>query len=269
MRPRAVLAAASLVGAAVLTACITAPEPRRPAAQAYVETGTIRALAADLLAPPVAGSPADLADREVSDALKRWEDTDRWLLAGAQAELRPPLALQHFDCALGVRTADAEVPALKRLAERVMRDAVTLAEAADRFQRARPVADDPQRRACIRLDPATRARSAWPARPALYGAAYAEALALAAPERAEAVRTIGRAIGDSAAVCALNRPADVAAGAALGLALGAEQAQVADYRADAAAAGAEIAALRASGRTHPGCAAERRALAQPLTGGGQ
>ena len=95
--------------------------------------------------------------------MKRFEDGDRWLMATAHSELNPPLALQHFDCALDVRTADGEAPALKRLAERLMRDAVGLAEtSAARFHRARPIADDPARRACERMETDGRARSSWP-----------------------------------------------------------------------------------------------------------
>ena len=259
IRRAAVLAAAG----ALLSACVTSPEVKPPSADGYLSAATIDSLAAGLAAPPEPGSARDLADRAASDALKRFEDGDRWLMATAQSELNPPLALQHFDCALGVRTADGEAPALKRLAERLMRDAVGLADvSAARFHRARPIADDPQRRACVRIAPDGRARSSWPGREGLYGAAYAEALAAAAPDRAEAVRRIGRALGDSAAICALNRPADIEIGRRLGAELAAVQALSPDYRADAAAAGAEIARLRATGRTNPGCAAERRALSE-------
>ena len=76
------------------------------------------------------------------------------------------------------------------------------------------------------------------------------------------MRRIGLALGDSAAICAVNRPADIEIGRRLGRDLAAAQARSPDYRADAAAAGVEIARLRAMGRTNPGCAAERRALSE-------
>ena len=264
IRDAAGLAAAALAATTLgLSACVTSPEVEQPRAQGYLTPAAIHELAAALPAPPSSGSPEDAADRAASDALKRFEDGDRWLMATAHSELNPPLALQHFDCALGVRTADAEAPALKRLAERLMRDAVGLAEtSAARFHRARPIADDPARRACVRMEADGRARSSWPGRAGLYGVAYAEALAAAAPDRAQAVRRIGLALGDSAAICALNRPADIEIGRRLGRDLAAAQARSPDYRADAAAAGVEIARLRATGRTNPGCAAERRALSE-------
>jgi acid phosphatase (class A) len=263
IRRAAVLAATALMTALILSACVTSPEVERPRTEGYLSSATIREQAAALPGPPAPGSPEDAADRAASDALKRFEDTDRWLMATAHSELNPPLALQHFDCALGVRTADGEAPTLKRLAERLMRDAVTLAESsAARFHRARPIAETPGRRACVRMEPEGRARSSWPGRAGLYGAAYAEALAATAPDRAEAVRRIGQALGDSAAICALNRPADIAAGRRLGANLTAAQALSPDYRADVAAAGVEIMRLRATGRTNPGCAAERLALSE-------
>ena len=263
IRRAAVLAATALTTGLILSACVTSPEVERPRTEGYLSSAAIRELAAALPGPPAPGSPEDAADRAASDALKRFEDTDRWLMATAHSELNPPLALQHFDCALGVRTADGEAPTLKRLAERLMRDAVTLAESsAARFHRARPIAETPERRACVRMEPEGRARSSWPGRAGLYGAAYAEALAAAAPDRAEAVRRIGQALGDSAAICALNRPADIAAGRALGQRLAATQRLTADYQADVRAADAEIVALRATGRANPGCAAERRALTE-------
>lgn len=259
IRGAAGLAATALI----LSACVTSPEVERPRTEGYLSSAAIRELATALPAPPATGSPQDAADRAASDALKRFEDGDRWLMATAHSELNPPLALQHFDCALDIRTADGEAPALKRLAERLMRDAVTLAESsALQFHRARPIADDPERRACVRMEADGRARSAWPGRAGLYGAAYAEALAAAAPDHAQAVRRIGQALGDSAAICALNRPADIAAGHRLGQDLAAAQASSPDYQADVRAAGVEIARLRATGRTHPGCAAERRALSE-------
>ena len=264
IRGAAGLSATGLAATAlILSACVTSPEVAQPRAGGYLSAEAIRELATALPAPPEIGSPEDTADRAASDALKRFEDGDRWLMATAHSELNPPLALQHFDCALDVRTADAETPTLKRLAERLMRDAVVLAEISSaRFHRARPIADDPQRRACVRMEADGTARSAWPGRAGLYGAAYAEALAAAAPDRAQAVRRIGQALGDSAAICALNRPADIQIGRRLGATLAAAQALSPEYRADAATAGEEIVRLRATGRTNPGCAAERRALSE-------
>ena len=65
---------------------------------------------------------------------------------------------------------------------------------------------------------------------------------------------------DTAGTPRIASVADIEAGRRLGENLNVMQNLTPDYRADVAKAAAEIAALRATGRTHPGCAAERRAL---------
>lgn len=269
MKPVAALGAATLIFA--LTAgCAPAERPSPSpiliaADRGYLTSGVLENLAQAAPFAPAAGSVQDIADQAASARFAALEASDRWLLATAHAELRPPLALQHFDCALGVRLGSAETPVLDRMAARAFRDAqaaATLVRA--RGLRARPVAQDPARRACQTLTPEARRSSAYPSTAATVGAAYAEALARIAPERAEAVRRIGHEIGDSRLVCAMDYPSDVAAGAALGLAVMAEIAATPAFQAEVAAARAEIEAARATGRTNPGCAAERAALAAPL-----
>ena len=186
-------------------------------------------------------------------------------MATAHAELRPPLALQHFDCALGVRLGSAETPTLDRMTAKVFHDAqaaVVMAQA--KGARARPVGVDPARRACQTLTPAMRRSPSAPSAGAALGSAYAEALALIAPDRAAAVRRIGHEIGVSRQICAMDYPSDGLAGEALGRAVVVEIAATPDFQAEIAAARDELAAARATGRTNPGCAAERAALAVPL-----
>lgn len=103
-----------------------------------------------------------------------------------------------------------------------------------------------------------------PSAGAAVGTAYAEALALIAPDRAAAVRRIGHEIGVSRQICAMDYPSDGLAGEALGRAVVAEIVATPDFQAEIAAARDELAAARATGRTNPGCAAERAALAVPL-----
>jgi len=62
----------------------------------------------------------------------------------------------------------------------------------------------------------------------------------------------------------MHYPADVAAGEAVGKAVFAEAATTPMFQADLAAARLELAQVRATGLTNPGCAAERAALAAPL-----
>ncbi|MDQ1154711.1 PA-phosphatase [Brevundimonas sp. SORGH_AS_0993] len=261
----AVLAATASAGLA-LGGCAAGKPPAwaAPTTQGYLAEGVLARLSAAAPPPPAPGSPTDRADKAASARMVALEDTDRWLLATSHAEVRPPLGLQHFDCALGVRLGSAETPGLDRLMARVFHDAQSVAERVKaQAARNRPVGDDPDRRPCQRLDAAGRRSPSYPSGTA--GAtAYAEVFALLEPERAAAVRRIGAAIGDSRVICAMHYPSDVRAGEDIGRAVVADIAALPAFQADLATARAELARARATGLTNPGCAAERAALATPL-----
>ena len=261
--------AAPAIAAALMLAACASTTPREPAvatvSAGYLPDESLARLADVVPPPPAPGSPRDLEDKAASARLAALEDTDRWLLATSHAELRPPLALQHFDCGLGVRLGSAETPRLDRLMAKVFHDAESVAEQVKaRARRARPVGDDPDRRPCQRVAAAGRASASYPSGSAAVGAAYAEAFALLEPNRTEAVQRIGHEIGISRLICAMHYPSDVEAGEAIGRAVMAEVAMTPSFRADAEAVRAELGAARATGRTNPGCAAERAALATPL-----
>lgn len=238
-------------------------------ADGYLSAGALAGLAAAIPPPPAAGSPQDQADKAASARYVALEDGDRWLLATSHAEVRPPLGLQHFDCALGVRLGSAQAagrtPALDRMMGRLFHDAASVAEQVKARQtRPRPVADDPARRACQTLDAAARRSGSYPSGTAAVATAYGEAFAALEPDRAEAVRRIGRQIGVSRLVCAMHYPSDVAAGEAIGRQVAAQAVAGPAFQADMAEARVELAAARATGLTNPGCAAERAALAAVL-----
>lgn len=262
--------ALGLIAAAGLTvsACastLSGPGPER--APGFLNAASVSALAASHIAaaatPPSAPGAEQARDDALSADLRALEDTDRWWMATAHAELRPPWAAQHFDCVLGTRLTAEPRPALNRLMARLLADSQALTlEASSRSPRLRPIAD-PGRRACQRVDEATRtSRNGYPAGGAVAGTAYGELFAALAPDRAEAARRMGAEIGLSRAVCATNWPSDVVAGQALGLALYQQAAADPDFATELEAARAEVAAARAEGLTSPACASERLALAQ-------
>jgi len=265
---KTVAAVAATALLATTAACAThaaRPPIFAEASEGYLADDVLARLAEAAPPPPAAGSAVDQADKMASARLTALQDTDRWLLATSHAELRPPLALQHFDCALGVRLGSADTPNLDRLMARVFHDAETVAERVKaRTARARPVGDDPDRRACQTLNAAGRASRSYPSGSAAVGTAYAETFAALAPDRAQAVRRIGHEIGVSRLVCAMHYPSDVEAGDVIGRAVVAEAAATPAFQADLPAARAELAMARASGLTNPGCAAERAALAAPI-----
>jgi len=131
---------------------------------------------------------------------------------------------------------------------------------------ARPIVSDPSLQACQRVTEAQRAAAAWPASGGAAGAAYGELMATLAPDRAEAARRAGAALGESRVICRMNGPQDVADGRRLGLEIYAQASRLPEFEADLAEARTEVAAARAEGLGSPGCAAERRAYGDPTWG---
>ena len=248
--------AAALAACALLAACAGSAGPLTPEAiPGYLTPVQIDSLAA------TAAPWSDRGDLARSQALRRFEDTDRWWLATSHAELRPPEAAQHFDCVLGTRLSARARPVLTRVMTRLRVDSAALtARLAASRPRPRPGAADPGRRACQRVTGAGKAGGSWPAGGAVAGAAYGELFAALAPDRADAARAMGREIGISRAVCAMNWPSDVEDGRRLGQAVYARAELTPPFVAELEAARAELAAARAEGLTSPACAAERRAL---------
>ncbi len=250
-----------------VTACVLSvpAAAQQTAAASYLDHAALQALADAVPPAPVAGSPEDQADVTASDRLRALENTDRWMLATRHAELRPALALAHFDCALGFRLTAEDSPRLVSILERVLHDANEAAEFAKaRAHRPRPVGADLERPACQVVSPAGRASPSYPSGSATVGAAYGEVIAALVPDRAAEAARIGHEIAVSRMVCAMHYSSDVAEGEKLGKATFHQIAATPAYQADAVAAREEIARARAAGLTSPACAAERAALATPL-----
>jgi len=268
----AVLLAAPLVAACAVTpygepvgAPTTAAPISEPVLAGYLTDAQIKGLADGVPAPSADGSADQIADRALSDRYRPLEGSDRWLLATAHAELSPELARQHFDCALGVRFTSVETPRLNAVLAKILHDANEAAEGAKARQfRPRPVGVDMTRPACTRISEAGRRSPSYPSGSASVGAAYGELMANVDPAHAAAAREIGHQIGVSRTVCAMHYPADVAAGEALGKAVFAEAAATPAFQAELDALRAELAEVRRTGLTNPGCVAERAALAMPL-----
>lgn len=249
--------AAALAACGLLAACVAAgdPVPAPGPTTGYLDASAIRLISAGFTPHPVHPD----AEQAVFDSVE--PGTDRWWLAIAHAELRPPEAAQHFDCVLGARLADSPRPALTRLMNRLLIDSARVANAlAEREPRRRPVAARPDLQPCVRMDEAVRNSPSWPAGGAVAGAAYGEMFASLAPDQAEAARRRGIDIGLSRALCRVNWHADVTDGVRIGRAVYERAATTPEFAADLEGARAEVAAARVEGLTNPACAAERRAL---------
>jgi len=260
----AVIAFSALVGGcAAQTSSTMQTAVTQPAG--FLTSSAVHLLVEALPPPPVDGTPAALADQAASERLRALEDTDRWTLAIRHAELRPSLAISHFDCVVGTRLTPGSNPSLLALLDRVLIDANAAAELGKaRMFRPRPVGVDPDRRSCQVVSAAGRASASYPSGSAAVGAAYGEVLAGLAPDRAAEVREIGRQIGISRLVCGMHYPSDVEAGRDLGIAVARAEASERDFAPALAAARIELDRARASGLTNPACAAERLALATPV-----
>jgi acid phosphatase (class A) len=267
VNPAALLMACALLSGATAYAA----GPRSQATQSavpspgYLSETALRSLAEAVPPPPVEGSVAALADIAASDRLRALENSDRWLLATRHAELRPALAIAHFECALGFQLSAVDSPRLVSLLDRVLHDANAAAELAKaRAFRPRPVGVEAERPACTVVSAAGRASPSYPSGSATVGSAYGRVFTALAPEQGEALTRIGHEIAVSRMVCAMHYPVDVAAGETLGAAVFDQIAATPAFATDAEAARGELAQARATGLTSPACAAERAALAIPL-----
>jgi acid phosphatase (class A) len=256
--------AAALAACILATACATAGSPIPPplAVSGYLDQPALESLGASFAPSPVYPD----AEQAVFDSVEA--GTDRWWLAIAHAELRPPEGAQHFDCVLGTRLTDKPRPALTRLMNRLLIDSARVADIlAEREPRRRPFAERADLQPCIRMDEAVRDSPSWPAGGAVAGAAYGEMFAALAPDHAEAARRRGLDIGLSRALCRVNWRADVTDGHRIGRAVYERAAVAPGFAADLESARTEVAAARAEGLTNPSCAAERRALGPTPDGG--
>ena len=252
MRRATALAACALLGGCA-AASGGAGDSREPAT-GYLSSTTLDALAANAAPPPL----EDPAQARFDAVLP---GSDRWWLAIVHAELRPPEAAQHFDCALNTRLAATPRPALTRLMNRLLVDVGGLGErVARQGYRPRPISAVAGLEPCQRTTEAMRRGSSWPATGAVAGAAYGELFAALAPNRATEARATGREIGVSRVVCRMNWHADVAAGQDMGRGLYAQAVADPAFAVDLDAARTEVAEALAEGLTNAGCAAERRAL---------
>jgi acid phosphatase (class A) len=235
----------------MLAACAAAPVA--PAVSGYLDTSRIAAATSGLMSHQAAPWAPQVV---VAGG-------DRWLLATAHAELRPRYALQHFDCALGIRSASGETKALERALAKVFRDAMRVSEGLSPPSADRSINTDG--RTCRRSRGETDQAGQRSLNGAMLGAAYGEVLAAAAPASASSIRRVGHEIGLSQAICGFATPDEVMEGEALGRRLGTEIVVTAEFRAHLPDLRREVQALQRSGLTHPGCAAERLALSAPAS----
>ncbi len=248
----------------------TAPVPEvRPGIPAgYLAPDAIPDSLALVPPPPAAGSAALAQDHAVMRAALALRGTPRFTQATRDADLDFPFAAGTFACALGVGIDAQRTPATYRLLRRTLMDAaVSTRVAKERYQRTRPFVENGAPTCTPDEEAALRGNGSYPSGHVAIGWTWALVLAQAAPGHSNALLARGRNFGESRLVCNVHWHSDMLQGRFMGSGTFARLQSDPVFRADVAAASAELAAARAQGLAPDrDCAAEAAALAQPLPG---
>jgi acid phosphatase (class A) len=190
--------------------------------------------------PPAPDSARGKADRTIYLDTRELAGSPRWTEATRDNDLWTGGALSRFACALG-RPIDAKsLPATYRLLQRIELDARTVGTPPkNHFNRTRPLIGD-DRPVCIKREDWMRTNASYPSGHAMTGWAWGLVLAELAPARASGLLEAGREIGDSRVICGVHYQSDVEAGRMLGASMVAQEHATPEFRADLAAARAEL-----------------------------
>lgn len=192
--------------------------------------------------PPAPDSPRGQADRATYLQTRSLAGSPRWAQAIRDNDLWTGGALQRYACALG-RPIDAKaVPRTYRLLQRIELDARTVGTPPKQhFNRTRPLIGD-DRPVCVKREDWMTTNASYPSGHAMTGWAWGLVLGELAPAKASGLLEAGREIGQSRVVCGVHYLSDVEAGRQLGAAMVAAEHAKPAFRADLAAARAELAA---------------------------
>lgn len=234
------------------------PEQRSEDVKGYLQPGDITTIAASLMAPPEATSPAGKADEALFHEIHKSASAQRW----KTAQDDDTTMYRRFEDQLGFAPDRATAPALLTLLNRVAADtfAVT-SEAKKRFPRPRPFQVTQLKRVCgmakaPKPETAPAKGGSYPSGHASVSWAVALVLMEASPANAQAL--IGRAVsyGNSRVVCGLHFPADVEAGHFIGSAVAAKLFESPVFVKDLHCARREVEAINRGERASdlPACA---------------
>jgi len=195
--------------------------------------------------------------------------TPRWAMAIDDNDLRLPGMYRHFACSLGTTLTLETAPRLTRLLANVSRDTGRVTNHAKRvFLRRRPYqlwGGD----ICVPRTASLDGSADYPSGHATYGWTVGLILAEIAPaDRSTLILARARAFGESRAVCGMHSASAVDAGRTTAAALVAAEHASAAFRADLAAARAEVLARlrRPQPRDEGECQSELNLVSQPAFG---
>lgn len=198
--------------------------------------------------PPPASAAADVDRTAIAKALAGI-DGPAWEAAEAQIFPSSDTVRDQIACALGRRITMESTPATARLLQRAAADLKAPVDAAKSyFHRDRPFVGNTDTRTC---DPRTLGpiggitggvlSYSYPSGHAAFGELMARVLGAAVPARAAPLSAWGRRLGDNRVACRVHWPSDIAAGRRLADAMYEKLAEKPAFRADVAAARAELA----------------------------
>ena len=213
--------------------------------------------------PPAPGSPAFALDEEVARETRALRGTPRFALAASDYELKLPIFIDTFSCALNAQITKENAPYLYTLLSRSFSDiGLSTYAAKNYYKRTRPFQQNhqpigvPDARSALEKDPS------YPSGHTALGWGFALILTEIAPDRENELLARGRAFGESRTVVNHHWYSDVVWGRAMGSATVARLHADPTFRADLDAARDEFATIRAKGIPPTGdCNAETAALA--------
>lgn len=211
--------------------------------------------------PPAAGSAAMARDEEGARAGVAQRGTPRWEQAKIDADLFAPNTTAVFSCAAGVQIGAETTPKLNHLLRRMAPDlAMAVYPTKKAHMRPRPFMTNGQPTCTPQDEKVLRQDGSYPSGHSAIGWGWGLVLAEVIPDRAAELVARGRAFGDSRRICNVHWLSDIEEGRVVATAVVARLNAEPAFRADVAAARAEVEALKGNART-PDCALENRALA--------
>lgn len=213
--------------------------------------------------PPAAGSAALALDQDIAQRSFALRDSPRWTQAISDADLDFPHAAGAFSCALDTAISQADTPRLYLLLHRTLTDFGQSTHSAKvHYNRTRPFVLNGQPMCTPDTREILAHDGSYPSGHNAIGWGWALILAEIAPERTDALLVRGRNFGESRNVCNVHWHSDVMQGRLVGAGTVARLHADPAFRADLAAARAEIVAARSRDlKPVRDCAAETAALA--------
>ncbi|MDH5346137.1 MAG: phosphatase PAP2 family protein, partial [Gammaproteobacteria bacterium] len=209
------------------------------------------------------GSAAFAHDEEVARNTFALRGTPRFALATADFELKLPIFINDFSCALNAQITQENAPYLFTLLSRSFSDlAFSTYTAKNYYKRKRPFQINHEPIAVPKMQSALEKDPSYPSGHSALGWGFALILTELAPDRDNELLARGRAYTESRMVANHHWYSDVVWGRFMGAATVARLHADPTFRADLEAARAELVAVRAKGVAPTGdCKAEAAALA--------